>query len=509
VRRFAPACGLAVTLALAAAFVVVLSNSPEVMRALTNADLLLPVSFASDVIRHGAAARYFQLPRVPSLVPDIGVVLLLEGMFGNWRLAMLGYAAAAFMALVTVGGAIAAQLAGRSLAIGTATVLGLTVALLGVLWPTGTAGIYLLVLAPVIHSGPFVLALAALLLARAAAQREPRGGGRLVLLGAMAAAGTLSDKMFLGAFLPPLLAALGASVWLNQMPYRPALRVAGVALAGVALGWIADRRLFAGLLLRQPDLALDWSDMPDRIGGFLRQPMLPYFAVAGLLVPLLPLLAWRRTPARVFWWTAIATTLPAFLGLAAILWVDDSSVRYMQPVLWLPLFAVAGLLLTTPPVRRNTAALATALVAALAGWVLLQPWPQPAILAWRDPLAACLQQAHARGLLHDGLAGYWQARPVEASTDWSLQVDQVTPNGNAYLWGNNRYWYGHARDDPRQPPNTDFIVAAQLDASAVHKLYGAPATIMPCPGSEVWLYLPGHLHPVLRSVSPEALPPGL
>ncbi len=475
------------------------------MRLLTDADLLLPASFASDVIRHGAVARYFQLPRMPSLVPDVAVVMALEGVFGNWRLAMLGYAAAAFMALVTVGGAIAAQLAGRSLTVGTATVLGLTAALLGVLWPLGTAGIYLLALAPVIHSGPFILALAALLLARAAAQRERPGGGRLVLLGAMAAAGTLSDKMFLGAFLPPLLAALGVSVRFGQLRCRPALRVAGVGLAGVALGWVADRRLFAGPLLRQPDLALNWPDMPDHIAGFLRQPTLPYLAAASLL---LPLLAWRRTPARVFWWTAIAAILPAFLGLSAILWVDNLSARYMQPALWLPLFAAAGLLLTAPPVRRNAAAVATALVAALAGWVLLQPWPRPTILAWQDPLAACLQQAHARGLLHDGLAGYWQARPVEASTDWSLQVDQVTPNGNAYLWGNNRYWYRHARDDPGQPPNTDFIVAAQLDAAAIHKLYGAPATIMPCPGSEVWLYPPGHLHPVLRSVSPEALPPG-
>lgn len=491
---------LLLTLATAGAAVVALANRPEVVGMLTNADLLLPAALASDVFRHGVAALQFQLPRVPSLVPDIAAVLLLDGASGGWRPAMLAYACGAAMALVAAGGAVASALAGRSPAAGAAAVLGLTAALLGVFWPSGVVQPYLLALAPAVHSGSFILALAALLLARDAMRRA--GMGRLAWLGSIAAAGVLSDKLFVGAFLLPLLAALGVSVRLGQLARKPAMRVAWVALAGIAVGWIADRLLFARLLRREPDVALLSPDAPDHIRLFLHQPMLPFLAAATLVIWSLPLMWRERTPARVFWWTVAASVPPLFLGLTAILYVDQASLRYLQPALWLPLFAAAGLLLSIPAAGR---ALPTVATASVAMWVALQPRPRPAILTWHDPLAACLRQGHARGLLHDGLAGYRLARPLEAASDWSLQVDQIAPEGEAYLWGNNRHWYGHARDAPARPPDTDFIVAAQLDGAAVTALYGAPASILACPDSPVWLYPPGRLHAALWDASFAAL----
>ena len=492
--RFGPAVAFAVTLAVAGGFVVVLANRPEVLGMLTNADLLLPAAFASDLIRHGAAAWQFQLPRVPSLLPDVSAIVLLQAAFG-WRLAALAYAVGAFVALVAVGGAVAAQLADRSVAMGAAAVLTLTAALLGVLWPSEATQPLLLTLAPAVHSGSFVLALAALLWA-GSMTRQPADARRRMSLVALAAAGMLSDKLFAGAFLMPLLAALGVSVWQGHVPRRLAMRVAWLAVAGVATGWAADRLLFAHLLRREPDVGLFSPDTPDHVRLFLRQPMLPWLAFAMSAVWALPLLVRRPTPGQVFWWSVLAVTPPLFMALTAILYVDHTSMRYAQPAFWLPVFAAAGLLLRIPVVGGALVTIATAAVGVS---VALQPWPRPALLSWRDPLAACLLRAEAQGILHSGLADYWLARPLEASADWSLQVDQVTPDGARYLWGNNRHWYAHDRDDPGRPPTLDFIVAAQLDPAAIASRYGPPASTIACPGSEIWLYPPNRLQAVTRS----------
>ncbi len=64
----------------------------------------------------------------------------------------------------------------------------------------------------------------------------------------------------------------------------------------------------------------------------------------------------------------------------------------------------------------------------------------------------------------------------------------MTPDGRAYYWGNDRYWFIHDVHDGRAPPPYSFIVMHGLDEPVIKQRYGRPDRAIDCDGTPVWVY---------------------
>jgi hypothetical protein len=78
-------CGLA--------FFLFVSRQPRYLNLQMNADMLLPVSLLWDLRHHDYAWLGFQLPRVPSLVPDLLLYAATDLATGSYRWALFMSAA--------------------------------------------------------------------------------------------------------------------------------------------------------------------------------------------------------------------------------------------------------------------------------------------------------------------------------------------------------------------------------------------------------------------------------
>ena len=449
---------------------------------LVTSDTLLPASLVWDLAHNPEAWGQFQLPRIPSLLPDIALFAAAQALSGSWRIALMVYAASSALALTWLAGLLVNRIAGISATRGASAFLLIVTPLLA--WEilggeAPEAALHSLIFYPVSHGGAFLWALAALL------TESP------VLLFLLVAAGFLSDKLFLLTALLPLLILADRRRLL-------------AAFAGVAMAYFLDH-----LLLRQPDLPLDASRFGLNIRLFLESPWNPLGKEApvtmtiGIFLPILLFLTHKRSR----WWWAAAASMAVSAAATALVYYDVPSYRYLSPIFWWPLFFAAARLAAFP-VERAAPALAA---------LPLFLWHGPP--DWSDPLAACLQKAG----LKTGLGEYWYARYLEAASDWSLQLDQITIAGQAYYWGNDPHWYFHDKADPSRPPPYDFILmaghperderfgkdiadrrlagAAGFDPKQIEGLYGAPDRVITCPTSAgstrdrgpdlpVWIY--GH-----------------
>ena len=462
---------------------VLFCSEPDVVAQVINADLIKPAALAHDVWQAGHA-EMFQLSRAPGLVPDLVAYVALSGVFPAWRMTAVAYAAVSFLGLVAALGAVVAQLARCRLAEATGWVLALSIAAMGadIVW-FGSMHPTLLIFTPDIHSGPLVLAFAGLLMVAAWLERPWIGweAGLFVL----SAAGTLSDRLFVGTFVLPALAGLALLVLSRSLVWRRGLRVAIVLAVGCLVGTRIDHTLFEHVLMRQGDVPL--GSLGRHLGLLMRSPTLGRVVAIEAVLVGMAALGWRWFGTGVFWVGAFLAMTGGHLALYAALYTDDALLRYVQPVFWWGVVWVAAGAVRVPW-RAAAYAAAGLAVAVLLRVENGRAAPIPGLLAWQLPLAACLREAHGAGRLHEGLAGYWLARPIEVATDWTMQVDQITGDGRVLVWGNNRFRYNHSRADAGQAPLTDFIVMDQLDAAAIRARFGPPVALLQCPGSEVWMY---------------------
>ena len=304
---------------------------------------------------------------------------------------------------------------------------------------------------------------------------------RIATMAVLAALGTFSDKLFVGMFLVPLLAALALAVRAGELPRRAALRIAATAFAGCLAGFLADKAVFPLLLSRQNDVPLNPALMLRRAAAFFTQPdgWAVLIADASLL---LPLILGRPRGAVRFWWIAgTAAALPISL-LAAGLWEDAGSRRYLAAAMWWPLLLWCPL--AAARIGRLAAPVGAGLAVLGAGALSAGTPPGRAILDWRDPLSACLLTAGRTA----GLADYWVARRVTVASDWALQVEQIDRTGAGRIWGNNPLWFHADQHAPSRPPNDSFIIMTALDADAIRARYGAPSGILHCRADVIWLY---------------------
>ncbi len=523
-------CGLlayAAALACTAGCTVLVFDDPRMIGLALNSDSLLPFSFAWDLAHMPGAWRGHELARIPSLLPDLAVLGAALAATGAAPPALLLYGVLQALGLVHVGGLLAARLCGGArgggFAGGCALLSAGFAALVALERATGT-GIVLNAFLPIDHVGPFLAVPLAGALADAQLRRATPG--RALCLAVCCSLVFLSDLMLLVELVLPLLCACAVLVLARiaasgrvagvAAPGRVAGiaapgRVAGIvaaAAAGTLAGWLGLRALRLSGLRFEAAPPLSPALARASVRGFLAHA--PVFAAAhpgalaaGLLVPLAAFAAFpalalaqaRRAepaadPARpwqdLFLWCFAAAGLCGSLAFAALLYVDEGSYRYLVALWAWPLVFLAATVLRAgrPAVSAAPAVLAAALLAARVGQA---GWP-PGVLRWDQDVAACLRPLREGLGLHAGLAGYWDARPIEVATHWSLQVDQIAADGHAYLWGNDRRWYRHALGDPARPPAYDFIVMRGLPADRILAAYGPPDIVVPCAPTEVWVY---------------------
>ncbi len=485
-------------------------DQPRMVGLALNSDSLLPFSFAWDLAHMPGAWRGHELARIPSLVPDLAALAAIGAATGALRPTVLLYGIAQALAFVHVAAFLAARLAGPAprrfprFAAACALTAAAFVALVA-LEAASNAGVVPNAFLPIDHFGPFlVVPLAGWL---AAAQLRRTTAARALALAACCSLAFLSDLLLVPEMVLPLLCACAALALARRAAPLRLAGIAAAAAAGTFAGWLGFRALRMSGLRFESAPRLSPTLVRASVRDFLAHAPVyaaahPGALAAGLLLPLaafaaFPALAFakaRRDPrARpwedLFLWLFAGAGMAGGLAFAVLLYVDEASYRYLvAPLAWPPVFLAAAVLRAPRPVRLAAPPAAAALAAALLATRVGQGgWP-PAVLRWDHDVAACLRPLHDSLDLHAGLAGYWDARAIQAATGWTMQVDQLDGDGHPYLWGNDRNWYTHALADPSRPPHYDFIVMRDLPPDRILAAYGPPDSVAPCPPTEIWIY---------------------
>jgi hypothetical protein len=482
---------------------------------LISSDTLLQAEFVWDALHHGYAWSGFQQSRVPSIFPDLLVFAAVQAATGSWRIAMAIWVYGVLVSLTAVATCITARIARCTgatamFAVLLSVMLVLVAASLGFLRfaPMMDSNVYvspyLIILLPNYHSGPFLIGLIAAVAASraiepAAVSGKPRPSATIALA-LLSAAMCVSDLLCITSLLLPLTAALIAGRSVGAVTPGTTVRVLFAAWGGGAVGWICVQMLNRQSLPFPTRYEIEWAiiRLPTHL---IDHPGM--LIVLGGLALALAADVWRRGIRgwlASFWSVFAATGALGSLAITLLLYVDAWSYRYALPFLWWTvIFAAAALarvgdrrpLLQRLPVATITAGLAMV-------W-LSQGVHAPRLLRWRSPLAACLQKAG----LHAGLADYWLARRTAAASDWQLQVDQLGGTGEAFYWGNDRFWFTHDIHDSARRPPYRFIVMDRLPVPQITAVYGRPDHVMLCDATEVWVYDdPDRLYRDLERASP-------
>jgi hypothetical protein len=459
-----------------------------------SSDTLLPAALTWDLLHHHGAWGSFQQARVPSFFPDLAAYGLFQALTGSWRaatglwiLSMVGW-------LIGIAAWLSSRLANAPLWPAAVACLLIIVPLLAL----GAAEVepsmnlqqlghlplfpYLIVLLPFTHGGPFLLALTAAALASGPAQ--DRAPVKILLLGVFSVMLSLSDLLVVASLLLPLTMALFCGLSVGSVTRRHLTGLVGAAWIGAGLGWACAQTLDRQAIpyppiASIPHYALRW------LNDLERQPVM-ILAVAALILAVAADIrqrGWRGWLGN-FWSVFAATSAFGALLITALLYENMWSYRYALPFLWWPIIlATAGL---TKVIARYAWFRLTALPAcsAIGLFCAVPSLEEPALFRWQSPLARCLTHAG----VHAGLAEYWSARVVTASTNWAIQVNQITSAGTAYIWGNDRSWFDHDIHDVSLRPSYDFIVMDHLDPSQIVAIYGEPSGRLACGASMVWLY---------------------
>lgn len=462
-----------------------------------SSDILLPASLHWNMDHRALGWLTFQQPRVIGLLPDQAVYHLLALVFRDPRAAALAYA-------ITMLGAfqiVAALCVRRFHDIDFARALLLFSAVFNLLaialHLTGERyNIYNLILLPVTHSGTYLLSLLLFLTLKPDQPRPTAWQVGLCFIGC------LSDPLFLfygvGAYLFSVMLIIPTSAYRTAL--QPYLRILIAALAGYNL---------PALLFVQKTYKPDLADMANglRLLGQDLVSLKPNILL--LLISLACLIAlaihlWRaksigyRRQHMAFVAATMALPLPIFLGF----YHDDTCVRYLLPLF---LWPVIGLTVWLSHLRLRLiapAAIMALLLASITGAAVAKG-AAPS-LGWRSASDLCLDAISRDIPLKAGLASYDLARPVTMSSGFRRQVEQVTPFGYAYLWGNDPYWFAHDIHAPQHAPDYNFILTDKVRESDLVRIYGMPDHVRKCPQTHVWIY-DQSLTDKLKAVSGEAL----
>ncbi len=475
-----------------------------------------------DLSTHDYAWQGMQFSRVPSLFPDLAIFGSAQLLTGSWRFAFLVFGISTLLGLAIAAGWIVDRLARCGWRLGTRAFLTVALPLLFLELPVTVASRRLEVFVPNGHGGPLALAFAALCVA--CAQMERGTLRRSIVLAALTAAGTISDPLFLLSFTAPVL-GVAAYRWRRGTLLRAsATAVIAAVLAGVAVGRVLD--LF---LNREGVPPIEWLGVPAHVRDFILSPGVlagaaPVTVLLGFGLPLALFLLYprlrrdRAQPAETahpsgLWWTLAATSLALVAVQTAVYYEDTSQYRYTMPLQWWPVVFASALLVQRLAGKARWA-ISAGLGGLSSGLAVFYLWPgphAPAILRLHHPLEACLLEGQRTAGLKAGLADYWHARYLKASSDWRLQIEQIESDGAGSYFDGDRFWSTHdmtadaasprppgePQASPRppgepqaspRPPVYNYIVMADLDEGAIRRHFGAPDRTLACGGTAVWIY---------------------
>lgn len=477
-------------------------SRPDIVWHFANSDSLQPPHMAWDMTRHGYAVANFQWSRVPSL-PDLVFFFLMDWASVDWRISLLVYTCLVAVATILALGWIIARMRGSSYADGAFwSGMSVTVALLTLMGGVVLAPDELALWVPQalqfyanFHGNALVLSLVASCTALGAIRGDRRQAWLTWLI---CVVGMFSDTMFLANFLIPfVLAGLILAVRHRGVSIAPTFK--GMAEFGIKggvaclVGWAAKLPLFIQKMqLLSPGAATSLELFLSDLNG---APWIVF--LLGLTGVLSMITLWRLRPgaeqpvptpiAIDREWLAL-TGLGASvstLGLTlAVLYAEPQSLRYALPFLWWPPAIALGLM---PLPRRTVAVAATAVAGVLAVFAL--PLGKSVLPSWRSPLDQCLSTHRTEWGLKAGLSPYWESRQTMASSNWTLQVDQIDEEGNAYLWGSNFVAFDHDMTAPHRPPIYNFLVASEkIDQIRLEVNFGPPARYESCGEFAILIY---------------------
>jgi hypothetical protein len=470
-------------------FLVLAFSHPALVATFVDADKLLAADWTHHIFFAGYSWQGFQLPRTPSLFPDLLIYAPIQIVTSSWRFATFSFAAISMAALLLCSAALCASTTRLSFTKSAALCGLLILLLLAAELAYSGRGRHFMVFQPVAHGGSFIVSVvSALILERMRRDASYRWIAVLLVLSALA---TISDKLFVFYFTLPAAAAV---VVIGARGTEAARLLAG-PFVGTILGLVADRALH-----RQPDVAIEWSRMPEHVGLFVAD--LSPSLVLGSILPALVMLAVPLTSLprmlgkmlqfdrAAFLWTLASVSIAATTALAILLlYFDIGGYRYLYALIWWPtLFTMVGCALFVQRFQMPLTPFGLASALALGGAAFVGSRVPGLLWQWQHPTVACLAELQARTGIRHGLAQYWHARPIEISSEWQFQVDQLDIEGNVMHWGNDLASYAQSQFDRRQRPAYRFIVMDDLDQAAVADRFGEPTSVLRCPTSLVWVY---------------------
>jgi hypothetical protein len=331
---------------------------------------------------------------------------------------------------------------------------------------------------PVCHFGSFIMSLVGALLALRLIEKWQASRAALFTLCVIVA--DLSNRKFLIDFIVPLGVAGLVLIYLQLLSWRRTAGMVACGIVGLLLARAADHSL-----VRQPNLPID--EIPMHMHLFFQEvpaylASIPPATLAIIFIPYVVFAAtfvvwlWRRSTSGitlaiapgdttvVFLWSFGAVAIVGCVAALSAVYVWPERFRYAEPAYFWPIIFVAAAAM--PLLERCIAPLAIGQVAAVSivivaigGWFGFVPL----LMHWQHPLAACLQVRRGELGLKAGLASYWLSRPVTVSTNWSIQIDQVSDGGDPNYFGNDRFWYRTSYADPRAARRS--IISSSLRGS--------------------------------------------
>ena len=319
---------------------------------LVNSDALLPAAFGWDIAHHAYAWHGFQLPRVPSLVPDLLVSVGVQLLTGSWRVAYLTYAVLLFGLLTSSAGLVINSALRCGASVGALCFLAVAMpVLLGGLGSPTLSLWHLELFALVSHGGQFCLSVLALYLVwRLCARRGTLDFALVFVLGAVV---VQSDRLAVATFIAPAAIGVAYACWRGSLEWRVAGLVLLTIVAAGAAGWL----LPVGFE-HQPNAAIDWKGIDGHLAGFASElrVLAREHPLAMLLIVAAPLLSGlvlgltgrpstgdgrdMRGLGVGFWWVVAVTAMAAGIAATAALYVDEPSFRYGGAAFWWPVILV-------------------------------------------------------------------------------------------------------------------------------------------------------------------------